>query len=178
MTNHRLKDIVIPFGLCTINYGQDTLPTMASGGEFKAIPTYKKLTGGKLNSPQDYLLQDYKVSFEVAFHHVDLDMYRYYMQTLQLNKDPFNEYDGLYDSPHLVNMDTKPLIIHPYEAGESKSSDFCIWNAYIDPETEFSRIYDKETNKFVVKFLGKPLETTKLANSYFYIGDWSKVGVF
>lgn len=167
MINHKLKDLNIPFGLCQLTYGEDVLPGMGSEGIFSAIPTYKKLFGGAVNTTQKYILQDFKVSFEVSFNHYDYDMLKMYMPTLQSD----SRARGLYDSSQSVSMTTKPLIIHPYEAGESREYDINIFAAYIDPETEFKRTFGKQIDKFTVKFIGTPYENPEFDNFYFLIGD-------
>jgi hypothetical protein len=172
MTNLKLNDFNLSFGLCEITYGDVILPSLGDQGVFSAIPKYLKLNGGKNNVIQKYLLQEYEVSFEVMFDKEAIEMMQYYMPTLQSYKN------GFYDSANNVAMDSKQLIIHPYLANTSKQYDICIWNAIIDPETGFQRTYGKEINKYKVKFIGNPVKNNAdLVNSYFYIGDWSQVGV-
>jgi hypothetical protein len=170
MTNYKLLDLNLPFGLCEITYGDITLPSMGSEGTFSAIPKYQKVIGGRMNSETNYLLEEYNVSFEVSFEQESVELLQLYMPSLQ------SEGNGLYDNPNKVNIDTRRLVIHPYTAN-GKETDICIWNAYIDPETGFQKIFGKDTNKYKVKFIGKPNKGGNVVNSYFYIGDWSKVGV-
>ncbi|WP_286231315.1 hypothetical protein [Neobacillus mesonae] len=169
-----IEPLNIPFGLCKITYGGTVLPSIGSAGEFKAIPKYEVPTSGALNHKKHYILTEYNVIFEVSLENESYETLKLHMPTLQSH-----EY-GLFDSPSNVNTTGKRLIIHPYTAGESKEFDLCIWDAYLDPETEFNRKYDKVTNKFNVRFIANRFENsvdTRLANSYFFIGDWSKVGV-
>lgn len=172
MLDYKLNDFNIPVGMCEITYGDIILPSIGSEGVFQATPKYKKAFGGRLNSTQKYLLEDYDVSFEVSFEQESIEMLTFYMPTLQMHEN------GMYDNPQNVNMSGKQLIIHPYLANGSKQYDICIWNAYIDPETSFQRVFSKETNKYKVRFIGKIADYRGgIVNSYFYIGDWSKVGV-
>jgi hypothetical protein len=173
MANYKLMDFNIPFGLCEITYGDIILPSMGSEGFFQAIPKYQKIIGGKFNNTKGYLFEQYDVSFEVSFEQESIELLQLYMPSLQ------SDGNGLYDSPGKVNMDTKKLVIHPYSV-IGKETDICIWNAIIDPETGFQKVYGKETNKYKVKFIGNPVKNhsdANIVNSYFYIGDWSKVGV-
>jgi hypothetical protein len=193
MTNYKLNDMNLSIGLCEITYGDIILPSMGSEGKFQAIPKYRKMFGGKLNSTQRYLLEQYDVSFEVEFDMEAIEVMKFYMPTLQNHQtinesydtgDPdfgiINTYnDGYYDNPQNVDMSKNRLVIHPYTANSSKQYDICIWRAYIDPETGFQRVYGKETNKYKVKFIGTVVDNhadPNIINSYFYIGDWSKVG--
>lgn len=76
-------------------------------------------------------------------------------------------------------MEGKQLIIHPYASNDSKEFDICMWNAYISPETPFSRTFKKEADSFEITFIGKSVKAhtdTMLANSYFFIGDWEDAG--
>lgn len=166
------NDINIPFGLCEITYDGSKLPMMADEGIFSAIPIYQKLFGGALNSEVNYLLQSYQVSFTVTINEESYNSLKLHMPSLESHEH------GLYDNPSNVNTKGKKLIIHPYGA-DSREFDICIWNAYISPDTEFNRTFKKESDGFEVTFVGKPVKqhTDKnLENSYFFIGDWSKVG--
>jgi hypothetical protein len=172
MTNFKLSELNIPIGLCEITYGDIVLPSMGSEGTFQSIPKYKQMTGGGLNEIQGYLLEQYEVSFEVSFQHEVLEMFNFYLPTLQSYQN------GYYDSPNKVNMSTNKLVIHPY-GKDNNDYDICIWNAFIDPETGFKRTFAKEADKFNVRFIGRSVKThadSNIVNSYFYIGDWSKVG--
>jgi hypothetical protein len=173
MTNYKLMNFNIPFGLCEITFGDITLPSMGSEGTFSAIPKYKKIFGGRLNSETKYLLEQYDVTFEVSFEQESIELLQLYMPSLRSDEN------GLYDKPSSLNLETNKLVIHPYTA-TNKETDICIWNAYIDPETGFQKKYGKDTNKYKVKFIGKIVKThtdSNIINSFFYIGDWSKVGV-
>jgi hypothetical protein len=175
MTNFKLNDFIISIGLCEITYGDSILPSLGDQGVFKALPTYDVVSGGKFNTTQEYFLKKYDVSFEVSFDQEALEMMPFYMPTL-INDEANN---GYYDNPQKVSMSSNKLIIHPYLAKNSKQFDICIWDAFIDPETGIQRVYGKDTNKYKVRFIGKPvIEHTnpKFVDSYFYIGDWSKVG--
>jgi hypothetical protein len=173
MTNHKLGDFNLSVGLCEVTFGNTILPSMGSEGTFQAIPTYSKVYGGR-NQIKKYLLEKFDVSFEVSFDKESIEMMKIYMPTL------ISYENGLYDNPQNVSLSKNQLVIHPYTANTSKQYDICIWNAYIDPETGFQRVYGKETNKYKVKFIGKAVKShtdTNIVDSYFYIGDWSKVGV-
>lgn len=168
-----IEPLNIPYGLCKITFGDTILPAMGSEGIFQATPKYRILNGGAVGNKKNYLLEDYRVSFEVSLEHESYQTLKMHMQTLQEHEH------GLFDAPHKVNTNGKILIIHPHAAGESQAFDLCIWDAYLDPETEFKRTFDKEVDKFNVRFIGNRVERHndyKLVNSYFFIGDWSKVG--
>lgn len=166
-------NIHLPIGLCEITYDNIKLPNQGSEAVFSAIPTYIKLYGDQHNQVKGYLLEQYEVSFEVAIDKETYDVLKLAIPTVQEHEH------GLYDQPSKVNMEGKQLIVHPYSAGESKEYDICIWNAIIDPEVEFRRVYDKMMNPILLRFIGKPVKhhrDKKLNNSYFFVGDWSKVG--
>lgn len=165
-----MTDIKIPFGLCSITYGDEKLPAMADEGVFSAIPTYVPMHGGALNSVQGYILESYDVRFTVSINSESYEALKLHMQTLQSHEH------GLYDNPSKVSMEGKQLIIHPY-AVEDRELDICIWNAYISPETGFNRTFKKEVDQFEITFIGKPVKNGKLKNSYFFIGDWLEAGV-
>ena len=163
-----LMPINIPFGLCQITYGDINLPIQADEAIFEAIPTYKKIRGGVLGKSVQYLLADYDVTFDVSFNKENYDILKLHYPVLNdLN-------DGLVDNPNRVDTTGKRLVIHPLGT-DSKEYDLTIFKAYIEPMT-FRREYKKETDKFNVKFVGKPVVfNRKLEHSYFYIGDSSQL---
>jgi hypothetical protein len=168
------EPINIPFGLCQITYNDVILSAMGSEGTFYAIPKYQVLSSGVMGSKKNYILEEYYVGFEVSLEHESYETLKLHMPTLQNHKN------GLYDSPNKVNTKGKRLVIHPYSAGASKDFDLCIWDAYIDPESVFKRTFDKQSDKFNVRFIANCVDKhidPNLIKSYFFMGDWSKVGV-
>ncbi|WP_391115990.1 hypothetical protein [Psychrobacillus sp. L3] len=166
-----MNEIKIPFGLCEITYDDMKLPAMADEGVFSAIPTYTKMFGGALNDVNGYILESYEVTFKVSVNDESYETLKL-MQTLETHED------GLYDDPSNFDIEGKRLIIHPFDAVD-KEFDICIWNAYISPETGFKRTYKKETDEFEIVFIGtrvKNKSNPHMNNTYFFIGDWEKVG--
>ncbi|UNC92712.1 hypothetical protein [Candidatus Contubernalis alkaliaceticus] len=165
-----MEEIRIPIGLCKLIYGTQTLNNLADRAVFQAIPKYKQLFGGKGNTTQKYLLEKYDVSMIVSLTEENYD-------TLKLSIPYLETYEqGFYDNPNNPNMEGKPLIIHPSEAGETKEYDIVILDAILNPEKPFVRTYDKRVDKINVHFLGRPvMRNDKL--SYFFIGDWDSSGV-
>lgn len=165
-----MSEIKIPFGLCSITYDGVKLPSLADEATFSAVPTYTKLFAGALNNEHRYILESYEVTLTVR---VNDESYK----TLKLMNMKSHE-NGMYDSMSNVDTSGKKLVIHP-EGTDSKDFDICIWKAYISPETGFNRIYKKEVDEFEVVFIGKMIThhtDSQLNNSYFFIGDWEKVG--
>ena len=167
MTN----DIRIPFGACDITYGDVILPTMADEAVFQAIPSYSPLYGGAGNTIQKYILESYEVTFTVLINHESYETLKLHSPTLK------NHVNGLYDNASDVDMTGKRLVIHPQGNGDSKEFDLCIWDAYVSPETGFTRTFKKEADTFEIKFVGKPTNLIDDGNSYFFIGDWEQAGV-
>lgn len=83
--------INIPFGLCSITYDDVKLPAMADEGLFTAIPSYRKMFGGALNSTQGYILESYDVRFTVRVNDESYSALKLHMQTLRSHEH------GLYD---------------------------------------------------------------------------------
>lgn len=163
----------IPYGLCDITYDGVRMPLMGSDAVFNAIPKYIPLYGGYMNTTQGYILEEYQVSFTVSFSSQSYETLKLHFQQLQDHKH------GMYDNPTKVNMQGRKLVVHPKAAKNSKEFDLCIWEAYLDPENGFDRIFDKNADSFRVKFIGKPVKQSKdrdIVHSYFFIGDHEKVG--
>jgi hypothetical protein len=166
-----MSDIHIPIGLCSIKFGNDSINYLADKAEFNAIPTYKKLKKGQFENC--YLLEDYSVTFSIFLSE---ESYK----NIQLSS-PFLQKasNGLYDNPNKVNLKGLPVIIHPLDSGDSKEYDIVIFNAIVDPENPYTRIYDKGMDRLNVKFIGLPGKSfnNQIFKSYFYIGDWEQAGV-
>lgn len=166
-----MNDIHIPIGLCQITYGGAEIKYLAEKADFNAIPTYVKVYKG-FHEPS-YLLSDYKVSFSISLAEENY-------KNIQLSA-PFLQSDGtgFYDNPGKVNGKGLPLIIHPYDSGDSKEYDILIFNAIPDPENPYKRTYDKTQDSISVSFIGLPSRkfSDNQFKSYFYIGDWEKAGV-
>ncbi|WP_339227840.1 hypothetical protein NSQ77_20000 [Oceanobacillus sp. FSL K6-2867] len=166
MTN----EIRIPFGACDVTYDGITLPTIADEAIFQAIPTYSPVYGGAGNTIQKYILESYEVTFTVLINHESYETLKLHSPILK------NHVNGLYDDASNVDMTGKRLVVHPHGT-DSKEFDLCIWEAYISPENGFTRTFKKEADTFEIRFVGKPSNFLADINSYFFIGDWSKVGV-
>ncbi|WP_416147896.1 hypothetical protein ACM26V_16835 [Salipaludibacillus sp. HK11] len=166
-----MNELNIPFGLCSITYGDMQLPFIADEAVFTAIPIYQNMFGGVLNATQNYILIDYQVSFTVSIDSESYNTLKLHMPTLQKHKH------GLYDSASNVDMTGKQLVIHP-KINDTRDYDICIWEAYISPKTEFKRTFKKDADKFEITFKGKRVNDhndPNLIESYFFIGDWLKV---
>lgn len=164
-----MNEIKIPFGLCEITYGGKELSIQADGANFEAIPTYEVVNGGALNTYTKYFLTEYDVRFTAYLQSQDYESLMFHYPNLKQHEH------GLYDDASNVDTTGNRLIVHP-QGEDSKEYDLCIWDAYISPEEGFSRTYGKEADKFQVTIIGKPVKDVEgLNNSYFFIGDWSKI---
>lgn len=179
--NFKLDPINIDMGLCEIRYGDTIFPSMASDGVFQVIPKYKIVKGGIYNEIQGYLLEEYEVSFEASFNHDVREMMQFYLPQMKDHNPEEAPYvtHGLLDDPSKIKINPQQLIIHPYKA-TNRESDICIWNAFIDPETSYKKVFGKEVNKFNVRFIGKRILNhidSSMIGSYFYMGDWMQVSM-
>jgi hypothetical protein len=165
-----MDNIKIPYGLCEITYGDKKLSIQADGAVFEAIPTYEVMNGGALNTYTKYFLTEYDVRFTAYLQSEDYESLMLHYPNLKQHKY------GLYDDASNVDTTGSRLIVHPKNLA-SLDYDLCIWDAYISPENGFTRNYNKETDKFEVAFVGKPVKDMgELDKSYFFIGNWSEVG--
>lgn len=165
-------NIFLPIGLCDIKYGNQTI-FQGSDATFSAVPKYAIASYGHGLSDKRYFLGSYTVSFEVS---VERETY----ETLCFSIPNIKKHEhGFFDNPSKVDTQGKRLVIHPYHAGENREYDICIWEAYIDPEMEVRRVFGKRVNSMPIRFLAKRVKEHKdrhITDSYFFIGDWSKVG--
>lgn len=168
-----MNELRIPFGLCDVIFDGVSLTNLADKAVFQAIPSYKKLHGGKGNTIKRYLLEDYKVSMTLSLTNESYETFKLTSPSL---KDFSN---GLYDNPSKVDISGKVLTIHPRFVGNIKDYDITLFSAIVDPEQSFVRTYDKNLDKFEIKFIGQPAKdiNNEGFNSYFYIGDAEKAGV-
>jgi len=163
-----MNELNIPFGLCEITYDGKKLPSMADEAVFSAVPKYMPLYGGTGNTVKKFILEEYQVAFTVVIDSVSYETLKIISPTLKQHEH------GLYDEASNVDTTGKRLIIHPYDAGDSKEFDLCIWSAFVSPETGFTRTFKKESDKFEITFIGKPTQLGD-TQSYFFIGDWEEV---
>lgn len=160
-----MNNIKIPFGLCSIKYGDLTL-IQGDDAIFEAKPTLQKMYGGALNQTLGYIITEYDVSLKISFNQQNYDVLKLHFPLLQELEG------GLIDNPTRVDMTGKRLTISPL-AKHSKDYDITVFDAYIEP-TSFKRTYKKDVDLFEVTFKGKP----KIINnkmSWFYIGDFENL---